>query len=290
MDDRTSIERAEMERATNDSDGELTTESRSRQPWLRMLGEKRALWRQIQASDCLGCQGHSSAIAMACPIRGAGPDAEGAAALCKWHEEFERDNAIAERLAARRERLLSAGFTDQHVIDLIVATSDPPRPKRYESPEFRSMWSAVMMFLREPSRLCLTLYGNPGVGKSLACAFIIAQIRGSFLIRPRATIQPNDNWNQPRVAALNTPLLVLEDLGWESKSSWHVGEVQGLIMARADAGRRTIISTNLRPGDHDDPESLCGRYGPAAWSRLRAETRGNLMIYCGSTDLRRGET
>ena len=84
--------------------------------------------------------------------------------------------------------------------------------------------------------------------------------------------------------------LVIEDLGLEHEgaSGWHARELEGLICARHDAGRRTVVTTNLPLRGEG---SIQRRYGDRVLSRLLDATHGCKAIGCGNDDLRsRGPT
>ncbi len=135
----------------------------------------------------------------------------------------------------------------------------------------------------------LVLAGNAGVGKSAAAAWALSEVGGVFL--PAADLGRLDSAqgrSGRRVGdlveqALVARLVVLDDAGTEysGDSGYAVARVAELLIARADAGRRTLVTTNL------DRAAFLARYGGGAGDeRLRDRLRGQEYVTCGGASLR----
>lgn len=119
-------------------------------------------------------------------------------------------------------------------------------------------------------RTILVLAGGVGVGKTVAAAWGCAFHRGQMvkaLDLLRAGMFPDDPGFWPSMH--RAPLLAVDDLGSEPLDGKGYGHalVADLFDRRYDAGRKTIVTTNL------SSEQFKGRYGDGAgrrlWDRLR---------------------
>lgn len=143
--------------------------------------------------------------------------------------------------------------------------------------ETRSL-AAARRFCTDKFCLLLTLQGAAGVGKSVAAAYVLREFARSYPWnnQPTGTAAPAafvaaaeftrvshfDQADHERLRALAAcKLLVLDDMGNEGSA---VGRTTllDLLKTRFDAGRRTVLTTNLTRA------ALVAAYGPAIASRL----------------------
>ena len=78
--------------------------------------------------------------------------------------------------------------------------------------------------------------------------------------------------------ALGCDLLILDDLGTELMTSFVQSAIYQIINTRLITGKKTVISTNLRP------DEIGRRYGAPVLSRLQGEYQ--LLLFFGE-DIRR---
>lgn len=125
------------------------------------------------------------------------------------------------------------------------------------------------------------LVGPVGLGKTgLAISLLMEEInagRGglylvtpTFLARIRATYTGVNDGEVDEMdvlaSVIETPLLVLDDLGKVALSEWGQEKLFTLVNERYAAGRRTIVTSNL---DVEGEHTLEGHLWPATWDRLR---------------------
>lgn len=146
-----------------------------------------------------------------------------------------------ERLAGREERLQNAG------LDGVVTDEDFRRIVRNQLDATRSL-QLVQGWLQGPSPF-LVLLGPAGRGKTVACAWAIAEEAGRymtakklerlFLAQYGAVLEEQDRAMRYR------GLLVVDDVGTELKRDEFTSSLYEVVNARQGAGRRTILTTNL---------------------------------------------
>lgn len=143
----------------------------------------------------------------------------------------------------------------------------------------------------------LALMGDTGLGKTVAAAYAFReQARRTSPDLQTGQAEPlvwlqaqvftrisafSDDDRRTMERAKAARFLVLDELGDEA-TAMGVAAVKELCMAREAAGRRTVITTNLRGGTGDSFEL---RYGAALWDRLT--TRGVVPKLTGPSRRRR---
>ena len=138
--------------------------------------------------------------------------------------------------------------------------------------DLRAVW--------DDSNRWLLFLGPVGVGKTgLAISLLNAAMRrgspGLYVVTPtylsriRATYSRNRDGEVDEMdvlaSVIETPVLVLDDVGKVALSEWGQEKLFTLVNERYIAGRRTIVTTNL---DTEDG-SLEGHLWPATWDRIR---------------------
>ena len=133
----------------------------------------------------------------------------------------------------------------------------------------------------------LLLLGDAGCGKTWAAGAVLAQSGGVFL-RAADLSRPMADDVRRRVL-YHGGVVVVDDLGTEhlGESQYALSVVDELVTARHDAGRSTLLTSNL-PADCDRQTVRCGkcvrdRYGERLWSRAR-------KVEVGGADMRRSTT
>ena len=130
----------------------------------------------------------------------------------------------------------------------------------------------------------LLLLGDAGCGKTWAAGAVLAQSGGVFL-RAADLSRPMPD-DVRRRTLYHGGVVVVDDLGTEhlGESQYALSVVDELVTARHDAGRATLLTSNLA-ADCDRQTVRCGRcvrdrYGERLWSRAR-------VVEVGGEDLRR---
>lgn len=138
--------------------------------------------------------------------------------------------------------------------------------------DLRAVW--------DDSNRWLLFLGPVGVGKTgLAISLLNAAMRrgspGLYVVTPtylsriRATYSRNRDGEVDEMdvlaSVIETPVLVLDDVGKVALSEWGQEKLFTLVNERYIAGRRTIVTSNL---DTEDG-SLEGHLWPATWDRIR---------------------
>jgi hypothetical protein len=135
----------------------------------------------------------------------------------------------------------------------------------------------------------LTLRSPPGYGKSVAGCWILSEKPGLFVGSTMLAIAPRRDENTHDVPAnvldarmRTCGLLVIDDLGVEhSPSGFAVSRLDAIVTYRWDAGKPTLLTTNLPLADFVE------RYGARIASRLDGDMLGWQEL--GGSDLRRAD-
>ena len=143
--------------------------------------------------------------------------------------------------------------------------------------------AAVVEFLGSPDACVLVLSGGPGSGKSIAAAeAICGEVMGVWVEAGELTAPPDDGGFDPDKRMREFPgCVVIDDAGAEYNSgkAYAAGRIEAAIISRVNAGRRTIVTTNL-PG----PE-FAEKYGKRVVSRVDGDPIGWRAV--GNTDMRK---
>jgi len=178
-----------------------------------------------------------------------------AAGVARADSDRERQDAVARQLRSRRNaRVWGSAGVPPH----LAAWSLDSYPVTDET-------SAIVNAVRAwvTSQRWLLLHGGYGVGKSGLAVGVLRQLVedgrvGLFvtvpdlLARLRQTFggRPEDGAEADVMASLvETDVLVLDDMGAERMSGWVSETIFRLVNARHDWHRRTIVTSNLEPGD-----------------------------------------
>lgn len=155
----------------------------------------------------------------------------------------------AERVERRRERLREAGVptprggTPQHAAWERVTRAACAEQAAYPGHDgsARAM-RAVDRWLQPGARSTVIFVGDPGAGKTVAAWYALACEGGLYL--PAREIAPTRAWDDTLPRAARAGLLVINDLH-ERMSAWAWASVAQLVEDRHDAGKRTLITSNL---------------------------------------------
>jgi DNA replication protein DnaC len=187
------------------------------------------------------------------------------------HIKKSRD---AEIEAARIERL---GDAKRHV--------KPTAFKRIVSADDSALdrtqaWDIVSQWWQEGPAF-LVLIGQKGCGKTVAACALMARSGGFFMpvaTMVRAWRNEHDEARNDRERALNSALLVLDDLGFEDDPVGARIGFQNLVDSRQGVGFRTIVTTNLTR------DQLCARYDDRTIARVE---HGGDFVTLSDPDLRK---
>ena len=128
----------------------------------------------------------------------------------------------------------------------------------------------------------LLLCGDPGLGKTFlsACIARVVSEAGNSVVYDTAghifarfesqkfsREQREDDADEDVSRYLNCDLLIIDDLGTELTTAFVQSALYQIVNTRLMTGKKTVISTNLSPGE------LGRRYGAATLSRLEGEYR-----------------
>jgi len=151
-------------------------------------------------------------------------------------------------------------------------------------------------FLADKRLATLVLSGLPGLGKSTAAAWIFAEERYGEWVSA-GDIRNDTEWHQRRKGLHDGYLVYVDDLGCEA-TPYATAELATLVERRHDAGKRTVITTNLlmhsddrekvpadRRGSFPVGHSINERYGERVASRLSDDR--TLVAWMGGYDLRK---
>jgi hypothetical protein len=153
-------------------------------------------------------------------------------------------------------------------------------------------------FLADKRLATLVLSGLPGLGKSTAAAWLFAEERYGEWVAA-GDIRNDTEWHQRRKGLHDGYIVYVDDLGCEA-TPYATAELATLIERRHDAGKRTVITTNLlmhsdyrqkvpedRRGAFPVGHSIDERYGERVASRLSDDR--TLVAWMGGYDLRKAK-
>lgn len=238
------------------------------------------------AEDCPRCEGVASEVGCACTSRSDPTDGRELGLrrgpICRWATAEATRQARRDLETVRRDRLRSAGCIDPDALRLIPPATAPPMPELGEADlaGARLAMKSAEYYVQTETTRTLVLSGATGAGKSFAAAWAVAATPGGCCWLPATTLDSLERWRLAESRARDCALLVVDDLGREhaAESGWASEQLGNLIGGRIDAGRRTLVTTNL------DGRQLVARYGARLASRLRREDAAVISI--GTIDLR----
>ena len=153
-------------------------------------------------------------------------------------------------------------------------------------------------FLADKRLATLVLSGLPGLGKSTAAAWIFAEEQYGEWVAA-GDIRNDTEWHQRRKGLHDGYIVYVDDLGCEA-TPYATAELATLIERRHDAGKRTVLTTNLLMHSDDRkklPDDQLGsfpvghsineRYGERVASRLSDDR--TLVAWMGGYDLRKAK-
>ena len=206
-----------------------------------------------------------------------------------------RSEGRAERLEDRAQ--IPPLYRQASFDNFSVPGPDNPIARR----ELTNVLLAIKNYVRDfpcDSRPGLLLIGDPGTGKThLACAALRAIIAKGFegvfcdyqnlLDRIRAGYDPASNSADKEAyrIALDTEVLLLDDLGAHRVTDWVEDTVTSIVTHRCNHRRALIATTNLADGDVGNPvmkRSASGNveYGITLADRIGARARSRLFEMC----------
>jgi DNA replication protein DnaC len=174
-----------------------------------------------------------------------------------------RSIAVADWEEPELQRL--GGLSLGRLAEMTFATFDQRgmAVDQYQLDVLRRLYRRARAFAEEPSGW-LVLQGPPGTGKThlsaaIANARLSAGHSAQFVTAPdlldylRAAYAPDSKVKYDKVfdAVRTTPLLVLDDLGAQSSTSWAQEKLFQLLNYRYNAGLPTVITTNLTLEEQD---------------------------------------
>lgn len=147
--------------------------------------------------------------------------------------------------------------------------------------------SALVWRLAAREGRLLVLRSPPGRGKSVAGAWALSEHAGLFIASSALAIAPRREENSHDVPAnvldarmRTCGLLVVDDMGVEhSPSGFAVARLDAIVTYRWDAGKSTLLTTNLQLKDFVE------RYGARIASRIDGDPLGWQEL--GGNDMRR---
>lgn len=140
----------------------------------------------------------------------------------------------------------------------------------------------------------LTLLGAPGLGKTVAAAWVFREVarhtspdRPTGMPEPLVWAQAADftrvsafsQDDEARLRAMRSAVLLVVDDAGDEATALGAAALGDVLKARESAGRRSVITSNLRP------DAFRTRYGQALWDRLAG--RGLLPRLEGNSMRRR---
>lgn len=163
--------------------------------------------------------------------------------------EETRQAEEVSREFSKRNRLIRCGVPEEHW--------------RYlEAPKPGQALDAVRKFLTGPDELrLLVLAGPAGRGKSFALAWAVYEKGGEFVnADDLANASSFDSLFRDRLEAAS--ILALDELGTEKAHDAYESRLYGLLNARYQRLRKTVIATNMTP------ESFAAHYLGSGLERL----------------------
>lgn len=151
-------------------------------------------------------------------------------------EAETRDFQAFTAARALRSRLLRSGVPEEHWGALAAPSAGPAI-------------DAARSFLAAPPKArLLVLAGTAGQGKSFALAWAVHEKGGQFVnLNELATASSFDEVFWDRLEA--APVLALDELGGEKMHDAFEARLYGLLNARYQRNRKTLIATNLLAAD-----------------------------------------
>jgi hypothetical protein len=153
-------------------------------------------------------------------------------------------------------------------------------------------------FLADKRLVTLILSGLPGLGKSTAAAWIFAEEQFGEWVSA-GDIRNDTEWHQRRKGLHDGYIVYVDDLGCET-TPYATAELATLLERRHDAGKRTVVTTNLlmhsdyrekvpddRRGSFPVGHCINERYGERVSSRLSDDR--TLVAWMGGDDLRKAK-
>lgn len=190
---------------------------------------------------------------------------DGASAVCKHAATDARDRENRSAVTERRRRLDSAGCGDTLLVQLCEAGS-LPRPRRElfdDDLQHRRHLDTLedaerlAQHIAHDKRRALTgsgdevvirrlivFAGMTGCGKSLRAALSVAHAPKPAVWLPASAVRVAE-WDDLYARARDSYLLVIDDLGTEAQNDWARTQLANLILERLNAGRWTIVTTNV---------------------------------------------
>lgn len=212
-----------------------------------------------------------------------------------WRDRWNRE--LEEKIAAkaRETELAHTGHFLEHGPALFASWSDEKLLALVKNPKLNALAASY-----EPTSGGLLLLGPTGIGKTVALIAIVKRHiyarEHAYLSKPatddehldrgvwsagRSYTHPREMWvrafDLPNArlqhglgegeaelvdSAKNTRLLVLDDMGWESRRAGADDVVSEIIGSRYDAGRVTLVTSGQRL------EAFTERYGDAVVRRI----------------------
>lgn len=173
-------------------------------------------------------------------------------------------------LQRRVDRIFRSSPIAPEMLDWTMASYERVSGNRKLVGQIRTVWDTTNRWL--------LLTGPVGVGKSGIAVSLLNENRarddgGVFVVVPallqriRATYGDDDEGSESTVmdALIQTPLLVLDDLGKVKLTEWGQEKLYTLISERYSAKRRTIVTSNYGVTDG----ALEAHLWPATFDRLR---------------------
>lgn len=169
-------------------------------------------------------------------------------------ESWFREDGAWEREQAQHAALQGQYVRERHLErqpELRVTDAVLHAIVRGEPLQATGALDIVQRWYRSTSKPTLIVAGNPGCGKSVAAAWLIAEAGGIWLRAERARRAYVSNFGpdlDKLSEALSARMLVVEDVGTELDSQSFGGFLCELLEQRKSSHHRTLITTNLGRG------------------------------------------